>query len=143
MISSKYKEKIGVDCEDMVSYLERTKTGSVGAYIANYSIIHIPDEEIDSLFKNIQRTLTSGGLFLMSCHEGTFKGMEQEPYQQQRDERIQTDEKLAIYMNYFTEEELRERIENAGLKILSLDSFKTKSMPGEIQVPKIWILGQK
>lgn len=143
MISSKYKEKIDVDCEDMISYLERTKSESIGAYIANYSIIHIPDEEIDSLFKNIQRTLDSGGLFLMSCQKGTFKGMEQEPYQQQKDKRIQTDEKLELYMNYFLEEELKDRIENVGLKLLFINTFEPKIVPGGISSSKIWILGQK
>jgi len=141
MFRSKHKDNIEVKCEDMVSYLDETKSASIGAYIAKYSIIHIPDEEVDGLFENIKRTLVSNGLFLMSCQKGTFKGMEQEPYQQQKDERLQTDEKLEFYINYFVEEELKIRIEKAGLKVLLLNTFE--SQPGEMQVSKIWILAQK
>lgn len=142
MVHSNHPD-IEVICTDMVDYVKQTKDASIGAYIANYSIIHIPDEEVDEFLKNIYRTLANKGLFLMSCHKGTFKGMEQEPYQQQKDERLTSDEQLETYMNYFMEDELKKRIEKVGLKILSIDTFETKVVPGEIPVPKIWTVAQK
>ena len=143
MVKKNHPQKVEVICTDMVEYLKQAVDTSVGAYIANYSVIHIPDEEVDELFKNIHRTLANNGLFLMSCHKGSFKGMEQEPYQQQKDERLKSDEQLESYMNYFMEDELKNRIEKVGLRILSIDTFETKDVPGEIAVPKIWVLAQK
>ena len=132
-----------VICEDMVSYVDKQKDQSIGAYIANYSIIHIPDEEVDILLQNIHRSLTVNGIFMMSCHRGIFKGMEQEPYQTQNDSRLNNSEKLETYMNYFTPEELKERIHASGLIIVRLETYKTKDVPGELPVPKIWLLAKK
>lgn len=143
IITRKHGNNVDVICEDMTQYLRESKTSSIGGYFANYSIIHVPDEEVDQLFTDIKRTLVLGGLFLMSCHKGTFKGMEQEPYQQQKDTRLTSDKKLETYMNYFTEEELKNRINKAGLKIITMETYQAKIVPGEINVPKIWLIAEK
>lgn len=143
MIREKHGTDVEVVCEDMVDFLKTVKGSSVAAYTANYSIIHIPDEEVDPLFRNIHESLAEDGLFLMSCHQGGLKGMEQEPYQTQKDPRLNIPATLVSYMNYFTEDELKSRIQKAGFKILEMHTFKTKPAPGEIPVPKIWILAKK
>lgn len=43
------KKNIKIVHEDIVDFTKRQKTQSIGAYIASYSIIHIPDGEIDEL----------------------------------------------------------------------------------------------
>ena len=48
----------------------------IAAITAGFSIIHIPDEEVDGLFQDIYDLLVPGGLFYMSSHEGHHKGME-------------------------------------------------------------------
>ncbi|MEN9328701.1 MAG: hypothetical protein RI947_1509 [Candidatus Parcubacteria bacterium] len=143
MIRQKHKNKVHVVCEDMVEAIKNQQSSSIGAYIANYSIIHIPEEEVDSMLSNIARSLFNQGLFLMSCHKGTYKGMEQEPYQSQNDSRLNEQNELSTYMNYFMEDELKQRVEHAGLVILKMDTFETKIVPGEIPVPKIWLLAKK
>ncbi len=46
-------------------------------------------------------------------------------------------------MNYFTEDELKQRVVNAGLEVIKIETFETKIVPGEIPVPKIWLLAKK
>ena len=127
----------------MLEVLKTQPNSSVAAYIANYSLIHIPDEEVDLLLSHVCRSLATGGYFMMSCHKGTYKGMEQEPYQAQKDSRLNVEDILSTYMNYFTEEELQRRIENAGFELRKMDTVEATDVPGEIPVPKIWVLAQK
>ena len=143
MIEIKHGRKVKVICEDMVEIIKKQKSLSIAAYIASFSIIHIPDEELDSLFANISMSLSPGGSFVMSCHKGTFKGMEQEPYQIQKDLRLIEKDKLSTYMNYLTEDELIRRITKAGMKVLRIETFKSKVIPGELPAPKIWLLAEK
>lgn len=143
MIEARHGDKVKVMCGDMVETVRNQKLSSVASYFASFSIIHIPDEEIDSLFISIRLSLNPGGSFVMSCHKGTFKGMEQEPYQTQKDSRLTEKAKLSTYMKYFTEDELRERITKAGMKVVRLETFEAKIVPGDFPVPKIWLLAEK
>jgi len=143
MIKAKHGDGVKVICNDMVEVLNKEDNSSIAAYIANFSINHVPEEEIDQLLSNIKRSLVPGGLFLMSCHKGTFKGMEQESYQTQKDPRLNVKKELLTYMNYFTEDELTNRVEKTGMKIVRLETFEPKIVPGEFPVPKIWLLAQK
>jgi predicted TPR repeat methyltransferase len=143
MIEAKHGDKVKVICGDMVETVKNQKPSSVASYFASFSIIHIPNEELDSLFTSISLSLTSGGFFVMSCHKGTFKGMEQEPYQTQKDSRLTENEELSAYINYFTEEELTKRITKAGMKVVRLETFEAKIVPGEFPAPKIWLLAEK
>lgn len=145
LIKAKYrKEKsIRVVYRDLVEYVKKLSSLSVACFIANFSLIHIPDEEIDSLFSHLARTLTWNGLFFASFHEGTFKGMEVEPYLTGKDPRMITVDKLENYMNYFTEKELRERLKGAGFKIKKLEITQPILKPGEIDVKKIWVMAEK
>ncbi|MEP7103953.1 MAG: methyltransferase domain-containing protein [Candidatus Dojkabacteria bacterium] len=126
--------------EEMLTYLKTLDANSVGSIIAGFSIIHIPDEEVDELFKEIKRILVKNGLFLMSGHKGTFKGFEEEPYLTSQDPRLKVSEKLETYTNYFTEEELKERIEKVGLKIFKIFTFKPIVRAGDIPVDKIFVI---
>ena len=129
--------------EDMLEFTARQTNNSVGAYIASYSLIHIPDFEIDELFLFINRSLVEKGLFLFSCYRGTDKKLEQEPYQVFRDTRLQHEGILLIYMNYFTEHELRERLRKAGMDILKMEIFPPSSKRGDFPNKQIWVIAEK
>lgn len=145
LVREKYKKdkNVRIVCGDMADYLKKAKDSSIAAYIASYSIIHIPDEEVDEVFTQIKRTLMPGGLFMMSCHKGTTKNMEADLYQIQKDPRLKVKEKLVSYMNYFTEHELKERIKKAGLNLLRMETFEPKGCTGDFPVPKIFLITQK
>lgn len=129
--------------EDMVEFVHEQENDSFRAYLANFSIIHIPNEEIVTFFENVRRTLAQSGVFVASVHAGTFKGMEVDPYLTQKDPRLSTSEEIETYMNYFTKEELITLVENAGLTIQHLEIFEPSLIAGEIAVPKIWVVAQK
>lgn len=145
LIKAKYRQEktVQVVYQDLVEYVKKLPSLSVACFVANFSLIHIPDEEINSLFSHLARTLTWNGLFFASFHEGTFKGMEEEPYLTGKDPRMITVDKLEIYMNYFTENELKKRLQKAGFKIKKLEVTKPIFKPGEIDVKKIWVLAEK
>ncbi len=138
-----YVEVIEGDMVDVIKEIIPGYRNNIGGVVAGFSIIHIPDNEVDELLRNIYTLLAPGGLFYMSCHEGTFKGMEIEPYVQQGDTRLRVQERLEIYMNYFTEEELRDRITRAGFTIIDLIHTKPQVIPGEIPVTKLQVLAEK
>lgn len=109
---------------DMVDHVKNLDDGSTGAFTANFSLIHIPDEETDVLLANISAKLAPGGLFMASVLEGDFKGMMAERYQAENDPRLyRIDKRLEVYMNFFKPEEVRRRLEAAGLTILKMESF--------------------
>lgn len=141
ILQTKFKtsEQVRVIHGDMIKYVESLPSKSVAAYIANYSIIHIPDNEIEKLFRELKRTLVRNGIFTFSVWGGTEKGMQPEPYQVQRDSRLDHPEKLESYMNNFTEIELKKRLEAQGFKVLDIRSFTITPLPGEFNQPKIWV----
>lgn len=145
LVRKKYmkNETIKVICDDMISFVKKKKDSSIAAYIANYSIIHIPNEEVDGFFVQIKRTLMPGGLFMMSCYKGKTKDLEIDPYQIQKDPRLKVREKLVSYINHFTESELKERFKKAGLNLLKMATFKPKGCSGDFPVPKIFLIAQK
>lgn len=141
----KYSNKPQVDIvfDDFVDYVSKQPNDSISAYISSYSIIHIPDEEIDGLFKNIERSLQKNGMAAFLVYEGTQKGMEQEPYQKEGDPRLKITETLESYSNCFEIEELKERLTKVGLKIIKINNPEMDFIPGEYQQPKIFVLAQK
>ncbi len=129
--------------QDITDFVKSCNNDSISGFFAGYSIIHIPDEEVDLLFSEMYRSLVPGGVFFMSCHKGTFKGIEDEPYQIQNDHRLKVEKKLQIYSNYFTEDELETRLKKAGFKNIRLYTFKHQMSAGDIDVPKILLYAQK
>jgi SAM-dependent methyltransferase len=136
---------------DFVEYVATQPHNSVAAYLANYSIIHVPDEEVDGFFTSLYESLAPGGMFVCSVWEGEKKGMEHEPYQVQHDPRLQVRENLESYLNSFTENELRSRLEEAGFSIVKSEVFlptaslvsATAPEPGEFLQRKLWVVGEK
>lgn len=147
ILKKKYRKNknIKVVYKDFVDYVARQKDDSVSAYISNYSTIHVLDEEIDFLMKNIYRSLEKNGLVVFSVYEGNKKGMELEPYQLNKDPRFKTKvrEYLSSYINNFTKEELKKMFTKIGFKIIKLEKYQLEEMFGEYNQPEFWILAQK
>lgn len=137
------KQQVDIVFDDFVDYVSKQPNDSISAYISSYSIIHIPDEEIDGLFENIERSLQKKGMAAFLVYEGTQKGMEQEPYQKEEDSRLKITEKLESYSNCFEIEELKERLTKVGLKVIKINNPEMDFIPGEYQQPKIFVLAQK
>ena len=135
--------RIKIVCEDMVDFTARQKNNSVGSYVASYSLIHLPDLEIDELFLFIQRSLVKNGLFLFSCYRGTKKELEQERYQVIRDLRLHHDEPLMVFMNYFTESEIKRRLHNIGMEIIKMEVIAASSRLEDIPQKQIWVIAEK
>ena len=88
--------------------------------------------------------MVPGGLFVMSCFKGVYKGREKEPYQTQKDKRLVVEKPLELYMNYFTENELQKRTEKAKLKIVELNTYPAvTSELIDFTADKIWLLVEK
>jgi SAM-dependent methyltransferase len=140
-----YSNKIGVAVinQDIETFVTTQKNDSIAAYIDCFSLMHIPNENIDSVYNNIYQSLITKGLFLTACHQGKYKGMETEPYQAQKDSRLKTNKKLEIYMNYFQENELKERIGSVGFNIKNSHTFKIEDLHGSPQTPQIWLIAEK
>lgn len=145
IIRAKYKKEktVKVVYQDMLEFARKQLSQTIGCYVANFSLIHIPDEEIDELFIHLVRSLMWNGLFLASFYEGKYKGMEDEPYTQISESPMITVDKLEAYMNYFQKDELQVRLEKAGLKIRRLEVIKPQLKPGEFSASSIWVLGEK
>jgi len=137
------KANIKITNSEIVEYINDQIDNTVNMFIANFSIIHIPDEQIDSLFNDIHRVLKNTGLFIMSVHKGTYKGLEEEPYKTLKDSRLKTQGTLQTYMNYFTEDELIQRLSEVGFKIIKIKTIKPVYVDGEMPCDKIWIVVQK
>ncbi|MFI9603449.1 class I SAM-dependent DNA methyltransferase [Streptomyces sp. NPDC052043] len=53
---------------------------SMTGLVAWYSLIHVPDDEIDSVFAHFQRAVRPGGLLLLSFHVGGESRLKTEGY---------------------------------------------------------------
>ncbi|MBI4009063.1 class I SAM-dependent methyltransferase [Candidatus Roizmanbacteria bacterium] len=138
-----HSKNINVVHEEMVQFVKRQKALAIGAYICSYSLIHIPENEIDQLLQSIKRSLVKNGLLLISCFKGTTKGMEQERYQVLKDSRLVYNETLLCYMNYFTEDELRKRLKKAGMEIVKMEVVSKGKKDVDIPNEQIWVIAEK
>lgn len=138
-----HKNNIKIVHEDIVDFTKRQKPSTVGAYIAAYSVIHIPDGEINELFSSIHKSLVKGGLVLISCFRGQKKSMERERYQVIKDIRLKYDETLLCYMNYFSETELAKRLEKIGFEIVKMEVLPSGEKIADIPNKQIWVIAEK
>jgi SAM-dependent methyltransferase len=147
ILKKKYvgNKNIKIINKDFVDYIAKQKSDSVSAYISNYSTIHVLDEEIDFLMKNIYRSLEKKGLVVFSVYEGTKKGMELEPYQVNKDSRFKTSVKgfLSSYINNFTGEEVKRMFTSVGFRVIKMKKYQLEEMFGDYNQPEFWVLAQK
>ncbi|MFC1653489.1 methyltransferase domain-containing protein [Patescibacteria group bacterium] len=144
-LEEKYSQsnQVSINSEDMVKFVPSLKESSISLYIANYSIIHIPDDEVDPLFNEIYKTLEPKGLFVLAVWGGSKKDMEEEPYQIENDKRLNTNKKLLSYMNNFSKDEMKHRLTNAGFTSIETKVLETEPVPGSFNQPRILAFATK
>ena len=88
-LRNKYQktQQVQVIQSESLSFLTNNEPDSIAGCIDSFSLIHMPDEQIDEAFFHIYRCLHSQGVFVMGCWQGQEKKMEAEPYQIQNDDR--------------------------------------------------------
>lgn len=96
---------------------------------AFYSIIHIPDHELDLLFTGFRRVLKPGGKISLAVHAGDFDG-------------IFDPQEHPVYYREFREDTLIQRLEKNGFSILYRD-FREPIYDFEYQSQRIYIIAQK
>jgi SAM-dependent methyltransferase len=144
-LSEKYhnRPEISVVHADMVVHVAGLTNESIALFTAGYSIIHIPDEELDRLFQNMYRSLIPHGIAVMSLYKGTEKKMETNPYFIKQDKRLTSHDPIESYMNYLTEKELRERLLHAGFSIHKLIICPNSQTPGDFSADIMWVIAIK
>lgn len=138
-----YVSVIEGDMVEIVRELIQTHKNRIAAVTAGFSIIHIPDKEVDGLLSDIYTILVPEGMFYISTYEGKHKGMEIEPAVISHTTQQKIRERFEVYMNYFTQKELEQRLNKVGFEIIESKLHEPDVLPGEIPVAKLEILAQK
>ena len=84
---------------------------SIDGIIAMYSLFHIPRENINQLFKDINSVLKDNGLFCFSLQLGSGEDFVDEPY-------LKENGKNVLYMNYLTKNEIYDLLNESNFDII-------------------------
>src|SRR5690606_16461152 len=84
---------------------------------ARDSLHHIPDKDLDAVFKKIADALVEGGILYTIVREGEGEFTEEE-------KKHYSKSKVRRFYHLFTAEELIRRAEKAGLKLVKLDNVQ-------------------
>lgn len=100
---------------DIITYnLEKNKYKGIWA---RDSLHHIPDKDLDAVFKKIADALVEGGILYTIVREGEGEFTEEE-------KKHYSKSKVRRFYHLFTAEELIRRAEKAGLKLVKLDNVQ-------------------
>lgn len=90
--------------DDMVNLKKYFSKDSVAVVVAVYSLFHLPDDDFEKIFFDINDILKVNGLFLFSYQIGNGEEMVDEPY-------LNENGKGVLYMNYHTDDKIKELLE--------------------------------
>ena len=111
----KYAEKtypnIKFILDDIVNINNHFNKESIDGIIAMYSLFHIPRENINQLFKDINSVLKDNGLFCFSLQLGSGEDFVDEPY-------LKENGKNVLYMNYLTKNEIYDLLNESNFDII-------------------------
>ena len=111
----KYAEKIYPNIQfildDIVNINNHFNKESIDGIIAMYSLFHIPKENINQLFKDINNILKNNGLFCFSLQLGSGEDFVDEPY-------LKENGKNVLYMNYLTKNEIYDLLDESNFEII-------------------------
>ena len=85
--------------DDMINIKKYFEEASVDAVFADYSLFHLPPEDLKRVFSDVYDILKVGGIFLFSYQVGTGEEFVDEPYLEQEGNK-------KLYMNYQTKDEI-------------------------------------
>ncbi len=97
--------------DDILNIKNHFKENSVDGIIAMYSLFHIPKEDINKLFSDINYVLKDNGIFCFSFQLGADEDFVDEPYLKEKGKNV-------LYMNYLTKSKIYELVKNNGYEIL-------------------------
>lgn len=110
--------------DDMVNIKKYFDNDSLDAVFAVYSLFHLPNDDLKSLFSDIYDILKINGIFLFSYQIGQGEEMADEPYLKEKGKNVlymsyQSNEDIKNLLNqfYFEELFLKEKIENDDMAI--------------------------
>lgn len=110
--------------DDMVNVKKYFDNDSLDAVFAVYSLFHLPNDDLKSLFSDIYNILKINGIFLFSYQIGQGEEMADEPYLKEKGKNVlymsyQSNEEIKNLLNQFYFEELfrKEKIENDDMAI--------------------------
>lgn len=111
----KYAEKIYPNIQfildDIINIKKHFSEKSINGIIAMYSLFHIPKENINQLFEDINSVLKDKGLFCFSLQLGNGEEFVDEPYLKENGKNI-------LYMNYLTKNEIYDLLNESNFDII-------------------------
>lgn len=97
--------------DDMVNLKDYFSSNSIDAIFAVYSLFHLPNNDLKNLFANVYDVLKDNGIFLFTYQVGLGEEMTDEPYLEDKGKNV-------VYMNYQTDEEIKNYLEQFSFKLV-------------------------
>ena len=97
--------------DDIINIKKYYKENEIDGIIAMYSLFHIPKENINTLFLDINNILKENGLFCFSMQLGNGEEFADEPY-------LKEDGKNVLYMNYINRNQIHELLNESNFEII-------------------------
>lgn len=97
--------------DDMVNLKDYFSSNSIDAIFAVYSLFHLPNNDLKNLFANVYDVLKDNGIFLFTYQVGLGEEMTDEPYLEDKGKNV-------VYMNYQTDEEINNYLEQFSFKLV-------------------------
>lgn len=95
--------------DDMLNIKNHFEENSLDAIIAFYSIFHVPAEDLDKLFSDMNSVLKEDGILCFSVQLGNGECFVDEPY-------LKEAGKDVLYLNFFTTELINSLLKNNGFE---------------------------
>ena len=124
--------------DDMLNVGKHFKKESLDGIIAFYSIFHIPAEDLNKLFSDMNDILKEKGILCFCVQLGNGECFVDEPYLEEAGKNV-------LYLNFFTTELINSLLKNNGFKKI----FETtKNEVGENELgnnsnTKVFVIAQK
>ena len=124
--------------DDILNIKNHFRTNSIEGITAMYTLFHIPKENINQLFMDINSVLKENGLFCFSLQLGNGEKFVDEPYLKEKGKNV-------LYMNYFTRNQIYDLLSKSNFDII----YKTEkhetgdNVIGEDGNDAIYIIAKK
>lgn len=97
--------------DDIININNHFNKESIDGIIAMYSLFHIPKENLNQLFFDINNILRKNGIFCFSLQLGIGEQFVDEPYLKEKGKNV-------LYMNYLTKEEIYNILNENNFEII-------------------------
>lgn len=124
--------------DDILNVNNHFSSNSLEAITSMYSLFHIPKEDINQLFLDINNILKENGLFCFSLQLGNGEEFVDEPYLKEKGKNV-------LYMNYFTKNEIYDLLNESNFDIIyEIEKHETgDNVIGEDGNDAIYIIARK